>query len=479
MSLRRAVAAALTLALMGCPVGPDYEPPEIHSPEEFRAVVPPHRAESLADLPWWDLFEDPGLQQLVSRAIEGNYDLRAAAARVRQSSAFVGVARSELLPQVGYDGSGARQQSVIVPTLPPQTFNLFSGAFNLAWEIDLWGRIRRATEAAEAGLLATEEAQRGILLSLVSGVAEAYFRLIELDAELAISRSTVGSFQKSLDLFNRRYKGGVGSDLAVARAEAALANVAATIPALETQVVTTENEINLLLGREPGPVPRGRVLTAQQTPPTIPAGLPSELLTRRPDLRQAEDRIRAANAEIGVSVANFFPRIGLSSLYGSSSTDLSDMLNGTFGVWGIAAQITGPIFTGGRNYEQYQAQVAAWETEVALYEQAVLQAFSEVSNVLTAQQNLIQERAATQREVDALKRSVHLSFLRYDIGLADYFEVLEAQQQLFPAELDLARVERDQLLAVARLYRALGGGWELEMADWQWPKPTPSPSPSS
>ncbi len=479
MRAARAILVVAALALAGCPVGPDYEAPDIHAPEEFRAEIPPDRAESLADLPWWEVFEDPALQDLVGRAIDGNYDLRAAAARVRQSTAFVGVARSELLPQVGYDGSGARQKSVLIPSLPPQTLNLFSGAFNLAWEIDLWGRIRRATEAAEAGMLATEEAQRGILLSLVSGVAEAYFQLLELDAELAVSRSTVASFQKSLDLFSRRYKGGVGSDLAVARAEAALSQVAATIPALETAVVQTENEINLLLGRAPGPIPRGRLLVEQKMPPTIPAGLPSELLTRRPDLRQAEDRIRAANAEIGVSVANFFPRIGLSSLYGASSTELSDMLNGTFGVWGIAASITGPIFTGGRNYEQYQAQVAAWETEVALYEQSVLQAFSEVSNVLTAQQNLIEQRGSTQREVDALKRAVHLSFLRYDIGLADYFEVLEAQQQLFPAELDLARVERDQLLAVARLYRALGGGWELESDQWQWPKPTPSPVPDS
>lgn len=468
----------LAFVLMGCPLGPDYEAPDIHAPEEFRAEIPPDQAASLADLPWWAVFDDPVLQKLINRALEGNYDVRAAAARVRQSSAFVGVARSELLPQVGYDGSGARQHSVVVPTLPPATFNLFSGAFNLAWEIDLWGRIRRATEAAEADLLATEDAQRGILLSLVSGVAEAYFRLIELDAELAIARSTVGSFEKSLDLFTRRFRGGVGSDLAVARAEAALANVAATIPQIETEIVTIENELSLLLGEAPGDIPRGASLVDQRMPPTIPAGLPSELLTRRPDLRQAEDRIRAANAEIGVAVANFFPRIGLSSLYGSSSTELSDMLSGSFGVWGIAASVTGPIFTGGRNYEQYQLQVAAWEAEVAVYEQAVLQAFAEVSNVLTAQQNLIDQRREAQRQVDALRRAVRLSFLRYDIGLADYFEVLQAQQELFPAELELAQVQRDQLLAVSRLYRALGGGWDLETPDdWMWPKPTPSPAP--
>ncbi|MDG2305968.1 MAG: efflux transporter outer membrane subunit [Candidatus Binatia bacterium] len=478
--MRTGIATLWVLALAGgCALGPDYEAPEIHSPAEFRLAVPAEQAQSLADLPWWEVFEDPALQRLISRAVEGNYDIRAAAARVRQSSAFVGVARSELLPQVGYDGNGTRQSSVIVPPLPPQTFNLFTGAFNLAWEIDLWGRIRRATEAAEAQLLATEEAQRGILLSLVSSVAEAYFRLIELDAEIEIARSTVVSFEKSLDLFTRRFQGGVGSDLAVARAQASLANVQAQIPALQSEVVATENEISLLLGRNPSEIDRGMKLSEQRTLPVVPAGLPSELLSRRPDLRQAEDQVRAANAEIGVSVANFFPRIGLSSLYGASSTELSDMLNGTFGVWGIAASVSGPIFTGGRNYEQYQLQIAAWEAEVALYEQTVLRAFAEVSSVLTAQHNLLEQRKKVQVEVDALRRSVELSFLRYEIGLANYFEVLQAQQELFPAQIALARVEREQLVSVALLYRVLGGGWELKTEDWQWPRPTPTAAPGS
>lgn len=468
---------AALCGLGACAVGPDYEAPDVYAPAEFRVEVPPEQAASLADLPWWDVYEDPALQRLVTRAIEGNYDLRAAAARVRQSSAFVGVARSELLPQVGYDGTGSRQKQLLIPQVPPQTFNLFTGAFNLAWEIDLWGRIRRATEAAEADLWAAEEAQRGILLSLVSTVGEQYFQLIELDRELQIAKATVASFEKSLDLFTQQYEGGVGSKLAVARAAAALADVAASIPALEAQIVATENEINLLLGREPGPVPRGEPLVDQRIVPQVPAGIPSELLIRRPDLRQAEDQIRAANAEIGVAVANFFPRIGLSGLYGSSSTELKDMLNGVPGIWNIAAAISGPIFTGGANYEQYQLQVAAWEAEVALYEQTVLQAFAEVSSLLTTQYKLIEERTQRERAVKALKESVDLSFLRYEIGLANYFEVLEAQQQLFPAEIDLARTRRDQLLVVARLYSALGGGWELETQDdWIWPRPSPAPS---
>lgn len=474
--MRRFFVAFAALLCGGCPVGPDYEAPDIYAPPEFRVNVAPEKAASLADLPWWEVFEDPALQSLVSRAVEGNYDLRAAAARVRQSSSFVGIARSELFPQVGYDGQGTRQRSVIVPGTQPRTFNFFTGAFNLAWEIDLWGRIRRATEAAEADFWAAEEAQRGILLSLVSGVAEAYFSLIELDREIQITRAAITSFQKSLDLFQQQYEGGVGSKLAVARAEAALADAAASIPALESQVVASENEINLLLGRDPNSVSRGRPLVAQRVVPQVPAGIPSELLIRRPDLRGAEDRIIAANANVGVSIANFFPRIGLSGLYGSSSVELSDMLNGVPGVWNIAAAVTGPIFTGGLNYEQYQAQVAAWDAEVALYEQAVLQAFAEVSNLLTVQHNLIEQRAERERAVRALQSSVDLSFLRYEIGLASYFEVLEAQQQLFPAEIDLARTHRDQLVVVARLYRALGGGWELATDDWQFPRPSPTPS---
>lgn len=467
--------SVLALLLAGCPLGPDFEAPEVYTPETFRGAIPPEEAASLADLPWWEVFEDPALERLIGRAIEGNYDLRAAAARVRQSTAFVGVTRSELLPQVGYQGSGSRQSSQIFPQKPPETFNLFSGAFNMAWEIDLWGRIRRATEAAQADLFAIEEAQRGILLSLVSAVAESYFALLELDREIAISNDTLRSFEKSVDLFRRRFEGGVDSDLAVARAEASLANVAAEIPALQTRIVERENEINLLLGNAPGPVTRGLLLTEQRTVPQTPPGLPSELLVRRPDIKQAEDRIRAANAEIGVAVANFFPRIGLSSLYGSASTDLGNMLGGTHSVWNIAAALSGPIFTGGRNYEQYKAQVAAWEAETALYQQVVLQSFAEVSNILTNQQNLVRERAERERAVASLQRSVKLSFLRYELGLADYFEVLQAQQELYPAQLDLARTQRNQLIAVAQLYRALGGGWDLPVDEW--PRPSPSPTP--
>jgi len=477
--MKALLAISLALLLTGCPVGPDYKAPEIHEPETFRVDVPVEKGASLADLPWWEVFEDVELQKLVNQAISQNLDLRAAAARVEQSRAIVGVARSELLPQVGYSGDFSRQRAPLYPGAPSNTYNLFTGAFNLAWEIDLWGRIRRSSEAAEAQFWAAEEAQRGVLLTLVSGVAEAYFQILKLDREKIIAEETVLAFQKSLDLFQQRYEGGVGSELAVARAEAALADVASLVPSLDAEIRIAENTLNVLLGNNPGEIERGKPLAEQKIVPEVPAGIPSELLKRRPDLKQAEDRMISANASVGVAVANFFPRIGLSSLYGSASSDLSDMLNGTPGVWNIAAALSGPIFTGGLNYRQYQAQVAAWEAEVALYEQSVLEAFAEISNLLTVQYNLRAQRAQRERAVLALQNAVDLSLLRYEIGLANYFEVIDAQQQLFPAQINLARTRTQQLTVLAQLYRGLGGGWELKTTeDWALPTPTPSATPS-
>lgn len=477
--MKALLAITLALLITGCPVGPDYKAPEIHEPESFRVDVPVEKGASLADLPWWQVFEDAELQKLVNQAISQNLDLRVAAARVEQSRAVVGVARSELLPQVGYSGDFSRQRAPLYPGGDPLTYNLFTGAFNLAWEIDLWGRIRRSSEAAEAQFWAAEEAQRGVLLTLVSGVAEAYFQILKLDREKIIAEETVLAFQKSLDLFQQRYEGGVGSELAVARAEAALADVASLVPGLDAEIRIAENTLNVLLGNNPGEIERGKPLAEQKIVPEIPAGIPSELLKRRPDLKQAEDRLISANASVGVAVANFFPRIGLSSIYGSASADLSDMLNGTPGVWNIAAALSGPIFTGGLNYRQYQAQVAAWEAEVAIYEQSVLEAFAEISNLLTVQYNLRAQRAQRERAVLALQNAVDLSLLRYEIGLANYFEVIDAQQQLFPAQINLARTRTQQLTVLAQLYRGLGGGWELKTTeDWALPTPTPSATPN-
>jgi len=464
-----AAALGVVLLLSGCPVGPNYVRPESTPPADFYGQTQTPAPESLADLPWWEVFSDPVLQRLVTEAVQSNYDLRVAVARVEQANALVGVARAPLLPQIGYQGNASRNRALVFPGLPNSTYNLFSGAFNLAWEIDIWGRIRRATEAAQAELLASEEFRRGVLLTLVSTVAQAYFDLIELDRELEIAYETTQSFRDTLQLFTRRFEGGVGSKLQTERAAGALYQTEANIPNLQAQIVAKENQLNVLLGRNPGPIARGKPLVEQAMPPQTPPGLPAELLERRPDVRQAEEAIRSANAQVGVAVASFFPRIGLTSLYGGQSTELSDVVKGSANIWNLIGSISGPIFTGGQLLEQYYAQVAFWEQTKLEWEQTLITAFSEVSTTLVTQEKLEEVRVAQQKTVEAYQESVRLSLLRYNQGLANYYEVLEAQQLLFPAQNDLARTQRDQLLIVVDLYRALGGGWQVADADWSGP----------
>jgi len=465
------VAAVVALALLaGCAVGPNYERPAVASQPEYRGLVGPAEAASLADLPWWEVFEDPVLQGLVETALESNLDLRKAVARVDQAREGVGIARSEIFPQIGGQAGAARQQSPIIDPSDNRKFNVFGAAFNAAWEVDLWGRIRRSTQAAEANFLASDEARRGVLLSLVSGVAGAYFELLGLDLQLAVAAENVVSFQETLDYFDRRYRGGAGSRLQVTRAEAALAQVAAQVPEIETRIFAKENQIAVLLGRPPGEISRGGSLDEQLMPPSTPAGLPSELLERRPDVRAAEERVVQANALVGVAVANFLPRIGLTALWGGASTDLNEVVDPTSRAWSYGAEITAPLFQGGRLLAERRAQIALWEETVANYQSTLLNAFADVSNVLTLRQKLAESRVHSQREVDALLESVRLSRVRYEQGLASYYEVLEAQQQLFPAQISLARVRTSEFLALIALYRSLGGGWQLG-TNWLPPQP--------
>jgi len=475
----RALVGIVTMALLaGCALGPKYKRPPIDPPEVTRGQVGPAEAESLADLPWWEVFDDPVLQGLVIEAIHSNHDLATAAARVEEARQLVGVARADLFPQIGYQGAASRQRTFIAGT-SNETFNAFLGTFNLAWEIDIWGRIRRATESARAVYFGAEDFRRGVLLSLVSSVADAYFGLLELDRELVIAKLTTKTFQDTLDLFTRRYEGGVGTLLEVSRGEAALAQAAATIPNLERLIVIRENQLSTLLGHNPGDIPRGADLDAQTSPPTIPAGLPSQLLERRPDVRQAEEAVVAANADVGVATANFFPRLGLTSLYGGQSSEIENIVKGTGNVWAIAGSLAGPIFQGGRLLASYRATHAAFDQTVQQYEQTTLNAFAEVSNALVTQEKLKGIRAEKERQVRALQQSVDLSLDRYNNGIATYYEVLEAQQQLFPAQLELARTILDQLSAIVLLYRALGGGWNLEVPQWVPPPVAPEAEPAS
>lgn len=448
-------------------VGPDYKRPPLKTPEVFRSQIGPSDAASLADQPWWKVFHDRALQELIARALVQNYDLQLAAARVQQARALVGVAASELYPQVGYQGFAGREKTFVPLEAAGGnlTFNAFAGLLNVAWEIDVWGRIRRSTEAARANLLAQEDVRRGVMLTLVSSVAAGYFNLLELDRELEIARESSRTYKKTLDLFTQRFEFGRDNKLPVERAQAAYDSSFANEARLKRLIVQQENAISVLVGTYPKDVRRGGELNDQSTP-VAPVGMTTDLLRRRPDILQAEQNMISANAEVGVAIANFFPRVGLSALYGNQSPRIEDFFSNDFSIWNIAAGIVGPIFQGGRILETYHAQQAFWDGSIAQYKQIILIAFQEVSDALIAQQTLVAQRAALEHQVGALQESVELSLLRYNVGRASYFEVLEAEQLLFPAQDALAQTQRDQLLAVVALYKALGGGWNLSNAQW-------------
>jgi multidrug efflux system outer membrane protein len=464
------VASAGLLA--GCAVGPDYKRPTTTPPEVFRGQTGPAEAASLADLPWWEAFRDSTLQELLRTALANNYDLRVAVARVEQARALAAQARGAFFPSIGYQGEiqrargGAFGSVAVFPGQPTPTLSTFAGLFTASWELDIWGRIRRQSEAARAQFFATEEARRGVLLSLVSNVAQAYFELLELDAQLDIAKRTTASFQGTFNLFRRRLEFGLASTLETTRAEGALGSAAGTIPQLESQIAAKENEISVLLGRNPGPIPRGTPLFAQAVVPEVPAGLPSALLERRPDLRQAEQQLVQANAQVGVAKANFFPQLTLSGFGGGVSPQLAAFSH----VWSLAAGLSGPIFQGGQILETYRAFVAAWEQAKLQYEQAVITAFQEVSSALTALEKLVQVEAEQARAVQAYADSVRIAHRRYAGGLASYYEVLEAQQLLFPAETQLAQIRATRLFTYVQLYRVLGGGWTLADAQWSGPQ---------
>jgi len=432
--------------LWGIEVGPDYKRPEVKPVEDFRSQIGPSEATSLADLGWWQVFNDKALQGLIVIALEHNYDLELAADRVEQSRALVGVAGSQLYPQIGYQGFAGREKAFtpLEQAGGNITFNAFGGLLNLVWELDVWGRIRRSTEAARANLFAQEYVRRGVMLTLVSDVAGSYFSLLELDRELAIAQESSRTYKQTLDLFTQRYQFGRDSKLPVARAQAAYDSSLASIASLKRAIVQQENAISILLGAYPEEIPRGAQLTAQAAPRT-PLGLTTEVIQRRPDILQAEQNVEGSNAQVGVAIAGFFPRIGLSALYGAQSPNMNHLLDNSFSIWNIAGGLAGPIFQGGQILETYYAQQALWEGTIAQYKQTVIVSFREVSDALIAQTTLVDQRGALEAQVASLREAVELSLLRYNAGRASYFEVLEAEQLLFPAEDALAQTQRDQV----------------------------------
>ncbi|HWV99403.1 MAG TPA: efflux transporter outer membrane subunit [Candidatus Acidoferrum sp.] len=460
----------VVLCFTGCAVGPNYKRPVIDSPAAFRSENQ-SASGAYTELTWWEVYKDDTLQALIREALTNNYDLRIAMARVEQARALAMQARSQFVPSVNYNGTVSRGRNDVFGSGFPNnaaTVNSAVATLNAFWEVDLWGRVRRLNESARAQFLASEEGRRGVRLTLLSDVATTYFQLLELDQELEIASHTTNSFAESLRIFSQRVAGGTASALQSARAEAALDDAAAAVPAIRERISATENQLCVLLGRNPGPIERPTPLLTQGMP-EIPAGLPSALLERRPDVREAEQGLRSANAQVGESLAEFFPKIGLTALLGKVSPELSGFTLGSANAWGIAAEGTGPLFEGGRLVGQYRQSKAARNQFELQYRQTVLNAFREVSDALVSRAELVEIRQHQAHEVTALETAVKLSTERYVAGKADYYEVLEAQQQLFPAELNLARTQRDQLLAVVTLYKALGGGWQEEMKPNQHP----------
>jgi multidrug efflux system outer membrane protein len=457
----RKIAPAVLLALLltGCSLGPKYRHPVFQPPASFYTEQQTS-AISAADQAWWELFKDPILQDLIREALKNNYDYRLAVARVEEQQALLGVTRSQYYPQVAYDANIAGMQS---PTFPNHTY--YSYSLTTFWEIDLFGRIRKMNEAQRAVYFSSEEARRDVRLLIMSEVAQGYFQLRALDAQLEISHRTAKSFQDTLDIFRSRLREGYATELETSRAQAALSNVAATIPDFERQIVAQENALDLLLGRNPGPINRGELLADQYDPPDVPSGLPASLLERRPDLREAEQNLIAANANVGVAKANFFPTISLSGLFGGLSPQLAQ-LTGAGKAWSVAGDFTGPIFTGGRLKNQYRASLAQRDQAKIAFEKAVTQAFGEVSSSLSAHQQLARAYREQLTSVSAYHDAVRLSLIRFDNGLSNYLEVIDAQIQAFPAESAAVNYDLGRKLALVSLYQALGGGWNLTDAQW-------------
>ncbi len=466
----RAVWILIAGFLTGCTVGPNYQRPTTRIPATFRAPapLPPAEAASIADLKWFVVFKDEKLQELIRIALERNYDLRDAVARVEVARANLGITRSNQFPNFAAGGNVeinrlSRDGATPLPPafLPSQNRNFGTAALELlSFEIDIWGRLRRATEASRANLLSAEENRQAVVTTLVSDVATAYLTLRELDYTLEISRRTLATREQSLALTRSRQTGGVATRLDLRQAEQLVYTAAETIPTIQQQIEQTENQISLLLGENPGSVARGRSLTQQGFPPSVPAGLTSALLQRRPDIRAAEQDLIAANAEIGVARAAYFPQLTLTGALGGTSTQLTDIFNSPQRTHNLTPQATLPIFTAGAIKSNIHLTEAERERALIQYERTIQTAFKEVSDALIAHQRVRESREKQELLVAALEDRLRLAYLRYRGGVDTQLNALDADRDLFTAELNLAQIRLDELLSVVQLYKALGGGWQ-------------------
>lgn len=456
-------ACVVSIAMIGCTVGPKYHRPDVATPGVYRDLANDQQAQaqaaSFADLKWWQVFEDPELQELIRIALKENYDLQLATERIGAARAQVALTRSSLFPQVQGNAtfSGGKDPST------QSKYNILGLTADAAFQLDLFGRLRRATEASRAQLLATEDARQTVTLTLVSDVASNYFHLLELDLQLRITQETVRTQQDSVKLTRLRLDHGVATKLDVLQSQQVLDTANAAIPDLERQIGQEENAISILLGHYPEGIRRGYPLVEEPLPPEVPPGMPSTLLERRPDIRQVEQKLIAANAEIGVARASFFPQISLTGggggAFGRSSL-LSGLLSSQTGIWSYGAQVSQPIFTGGALRGNLKLAESEHRQELIAYQQAIQLAFRDVSDALIGYQKLHQVRVAQETTVRDLQDTVDTSLIRYRGGITTYLEVLDGQRSLFSAELTLAQARGNEYQSLVQLYKALGGGWQ-------------------
>ncbi|HXB20689.1 MAG TPA: efflux transporter outer membrane subunit [Candidatus Solibacter sp.] len=454
----------VVLLISGCAMGPNYKRPSVNAPGTYRGAMPQEAAqpaaESLGDQKWWEVFQDEELQKLIRNALLQNYDVRIAATRILEAQAQLGITRADQFPSISAGAAASDQRSPRTKFIP--AFNSSANQVNLAffWELDFWGKFRRATEAARANLLASQWARQEVISTLVANVATAYFQLRELDLELEISKSTLVSRQDSLKLTQLLADRGATSLLDVRQAEQLVFTAAEQVPDLERRIEQQENFISTLLGQNPGAVARGRKLTEQPHAPEVPAGLTSSLLERRPDIRQAEQQLIAFNARIGVAKAAYFPQITLTADAGYQSSALTSLFSGPVGLWSFGGALTQPIFEGGRLRNNVRLTEAQKQEAVLAYQQTIQAAFREVSDGLVEYSKDQEFRAQQELLTTSAQDAAHLSDIRYKGGAASYLEVLTNQTNYFSAELNLAQARRNELLALVRLYKALGGGWQ-------------------
>jgi outer membrane protein, multidrug efflux system len=457
---------SIAILISGCTVGPNYKKPAATVPGTYRGLTPEEVAKndsaSLGDQKWWEVFQDEQLRSLIRTALQQNYDVRIAGARILEAQAQLGITRADQFPSVSGGGSISDQRSARSAFLP--AFERSTGQLNVSagWELDFWGKFRRATEAARANLLASEWARQEIVVTLVSDVSAGYFQLRALDLELEISKRTLDSRQESLRLTRILADRGSTSMLDVRQAEQLVFTAAAEIPALEQLIEQQENFISTLLGRNPGDIPRGQTLTEQAHPPEVPPGLTSSLLERRPDIRQAEQQLIAANAQIGVARAAYFPQISLSGAGGFQSAALTDLFGGPAGTWNFGASLAQPIFTAGRLRSNVRFSEAQKQATLLFYEQTIQGAFRSVSDALIAYRKSREFRTQEESLFQSAQDSSRLSHMRYSGGVTGYLEVLTNETNAFSAELGLVQAQLNELLALVQLYKALGGGWQQQ-----------------